>query len=208
MFEVMATIKIKNFVDKNFYEIECLSSSKILCGIDEVGRGCSAGPVVAASVILTNINVPDFITDSKLMSKKNKKLAYEWIIKNSIYSVGIVNNRLIDKFNILNCTKLAMQKSFYGLLSQVNKIDLIVVDSVCLELKNHEVIAFDYGELYSSSIAAASIVAKITRDNIMERSCLMMPCYVFSSHKGYVTKLHREKISLFGHSVFHRVSYL
>ncbi|MBX9703581.1 MAG: hypothetical protein K2X39_05455, partial [Silvanigrellaceae bacterium] len=82
----MATIKIKNFVDKNFYETECLSFSKILCGIDEVGRGCSAGPVVAASVILTNINVPDFITDSKLMSKKNKKLAYEWIIKNSIYS--------------------------------------------------------------------------------------------------------------------------
>lgn len=191
----------------------------LVCGIDEVGRGCLAGPVVAAAVILFPNSKHRLLKDSKALTKDELLKAYSWIIKNSWYSVSCVSHSDIDSFNIWQSTLMAMRQAslnlFYcgGLGSGGLRPKIILVDAMPLTLKNSiysdiEVQCFIEGESHSTSIAAASIVAKVRRDALMGLYDDVLPGYNFSSHKGYSTKSHKECIMLGGHSIIHRLTYL
>lgn len=199
---------------KNYFEANAWKNNNIICGIDEVGRGCLAGPVVAAAVILPQNQAPLFLKDSKIMTPEAREKAFNWIIKECFYSVGIINNRMIDKYNIHQSSLFAMKKAIINLLTICpKKPSDIVVDAMPLHLddsyyKDIPVHYFIKGESKSSSIAAASIVAKVFRDNLMQQFNSIFPGYLLHSHKGYATPLHREKIQKHMPSLIHRNSFL
>lgn len=207
----MVTIKIKSKFKRQMYELDSWSKSQLLCGIDEVGRSCFAGPVVAAAAILRPHVKHKLLKDSKLLTPEERLKVYNWLQKNSQFAVGIIDNRIIDKVNIYHATMYAMKKAVMQLLSSVSqKPSLIVIDAMPLKFDNIDipVVCFNYGERQSASIAAASIIAKVTRDNLMTRMDRVFPGYVFSSNKGYGTKVHREAIEHYGSTIIHRKSFL
>lgn len=180
----------------------------ILCGVDEAGRGPLAGPVVAAAVILK----PDAeiflseVNDSKKLSEKKREKLYDKIIENSLhYAVGIVDVDYIEKFNILQATFLAMKKAVEQLEAEP---ELVLVDGnklPDLKVKSEFVIK---GDSKSATIAAASIVAKVTRDRMMIDFHKKYPNYGFDRHKGYGTKEHYSNIIEYGVTPIHRMSFL
>ena len=198
----------------NWHEKEAWASNNLICGIDEVGRGCLAGPVVVSAVILFAQKKSSLLKDSKILSKVEMKKAYSWIIRNSCYSVGILSHRFVDKNNIYQSTLSAMKRATLQLLSTHKIIpQKILVDAMPLTLsqtayENIPVEYFPFGEHVSSSIAAASIIAKVTRDNILKRLDSVFPGYSFNSHKGYQTKKHVEALDFLGKSLIHRDTYL
>lgn len=203
---------LKGNLVKNQFEQSAWSLNNILCGIDEAGRGSFAGPVVAATVILPHGQAPEFLKDSKIMTKKARNDAFLWITDNCMYGVGIVNHRVIDTSNIVEATKYAMKRSILEAKSKSHKeLSAILVDAVHLKIDDIgltiPVHAFSYGETYSSSIAAASIVAKVIRDRLMESYHQIFPLYQFANHKGYGTKVHQSTIYEQGLSVIHRKSF-
>ena len=166
---------------------------KYVCGIDEAGRGPLAGPVVVASVILPVNSMIEGVNDSKKISEKKREKLYEQIIEQAIsYSVGIVDQKEIDRVNILNATKAGLTEAIKGLEI---KPDIILVDA----LNNIDTCQIPYksiikGDAKSYSIAAASIIAKVTRDRIMRQWDEIYPTYGFEKHKGYGTKLHIKSL--------------
>lgn len=199
---------------KNFYEKQEWERGSLVCGIDEVGRGCLAGPVVAAAVILFSNSNNRLLKDSKELDKKELQKAYNWIIKNSWYSFCPISHVDIDQFNIWQATLMAMRQAalnvFYGSDKQPS---IILVDAMPLSLKGTqyegiEIQHFIEGERHSASIAAASIIAKVVRDAMMEVYDPLFPAYNLSKHKGYATKAHRESLQQDGHSIIHRLTYL
>jgi len=203
---------LKNVLKKNQFEKSAWLQNNTVCGIDEAGRGSFAGPVVAASVILPQKKAPTFLKDSKIMTEKARNEAFSWIMSNCIYGIGIVNHRIIDKDNIVQATKYAMKRAILESQSKTNqKISAILIDAVRIDTGDIgltiPVYAFPYGETYSSSIAAASIVAKVTRDRLMESYHHVFPLYQFENHKGYGTESHRSVIKDHGISIIHRKSY-
>lgn len=203
---------IENSLKKNQFENSAWAQNTIICGIDEAGRGSFAGPVVAAAVILPHEQAPAFLKDSKIMTPKARESAFSWIKTECIYGVGIVNNRIIDQKNIVNATKYAMKRAILEAQSKTKQpISSLVVDAVRLDIEDIgltiPLYAFNHGETYSSSIAAASIVAKVTRDRLMEEFHNVFPVYHFESHKGYGTELHRTAIQEHGLSIIHRKTY-
>jgi len=209
------TINLKrNDFKKNFYEIIAWEQKGFVCGIDEVGRGCLAGPVVTAAAVLTAQETPEFIVDSKALSKPELLKAYQWLTKNCRFSIGIVNNHNIDKLNIWQATLVAMKKSTISLFWQINSFPIaILVDAMPLKLddtiyKDVPVHSFTKGESKSVSIAAASIIAKVTRDQLVEKYDTIFPGYQFFDHKGYGTEIHRLAIEKYGHTIVHRESFL
>lgn len=204
----------KFLFSKNFYEKQEWERGSLVCGIDEVGRGCLAGPVVAAAVILFSNSNNRFLKDSKELDKKELKQAYDWIVKHSWYSVCPMSHQDIDQFNIWQTTLMAMRQAALNLFYASGvEPSIILVDAMPLSLHNScyehiEVQHFIEGERYSKSIAAASIVAKVTRDALMEAYDPLFPAYNFSQHKGYATKVHRNAVQLDGRSLIHRLSYL
>jgi ribonuclease HII len=177
----------------------------IIAGVDEAGRGPWAGPVVAAAVIINKNFLPDGINDSKKLSpQKREKLLIE-IINTCDFGVSIVNESVIDQLNILGATKLAMQNAVHDL---VRKPTHILVDgNQAFEFKNADVIPVVSGDSISLSIAAASIIAKVTRDKIMEDLSNEFPQYGWDSNAGYGTKKHMEAIAQFGICKYHRRSF-
>lgn len=207
----MITIRRKPDFKKNFYEQAAWSENKLVCGIDEVGRGCLAGPVVAAAAILKNPKISRLVKDSKIMTPEERLQAFDWINANAWYAIGIVHHRLIDQVNIYYATQLAMKRAVMQLLVQVpQKPSCIVVDAMPIELKNFdgEIIAFPHGESKSSSIAAASIVAKVTRDLLMQRLDSVFPGYALAQHKGYATAEHKLSLENQSTSLIHRATFL
>jgi len=200
--------------NKNFYESCAWKNKSVVCGIDEVGRGCLAGPLVAAAVILPSSTRYKLLKDSKILSKKELLLAYDWITKNCKYNIGIVAHYEIDKFNIWQATLLAMKRAVIHLLSISNiRPTVILIDAMPLKLTDTSfhcipIHHFPKGESKSTSIAAASIVAKATRDAIMKRLDLIFPGYNLAQHKGYCTKYHQQAIYNQKHSIVHRLSFL
>ena len=186
-----------------------LYSEKIqyICGIDEAGRGPLAGPVVVGAVILPKDSFIEGVNDSKKISEKKREKVYEEIIKNAIsYSVGIVDEEGIDEINILNATKLALTTAIKGLEI---KPDLILVDA----LNNIDTCNIPYksiikGDAKEYSIAAASIIAKVTRDRIMQQWDEIYPEYGFAKHKGYGTAAHIQEIKEKGPCKIHRRSFI
>jgi len=172
--------------------------------VDEAGRGPLAGPVVAAAVILKDVKFKEKIDDSKKLSARQRKKAFEEIISKTDVGIGIVSHQTIDKINIYNATILAMEKAVGSLPL---KPDILLIDGrvpLNLPLRQQYIIN---GDGQSCSIAAASIIAKVTRDKIMEGYAKRYPQYGFREHKGYGTKKHFSALEKFGPTPIHRFSY-
>jgi ribonuclease HII len=177
---------------------------RYVAGIDEAGRGPLAGPVVAASVILpTNLCILG-LNDSKKLTKKKREDLYGWILGYAVVGVKIVDHETVDEINILNATKKAMVGAVEDMTAQP---DYLLIDGPITLLTKIDQKYIIQGDEKSMSIAAASIIAKVTRDYIMEDLHNIFPIYGWDKNKGYGTKMHREAIKLYGPSMFHRRSF-
>ncbi len=199
----------------NFYELNFWSNQAYVCGIDEVGRGCLAGPVVTSAVILHPFVNHPLLKDSKMLTEKNRNKIVSWILENSWHAYGIIPAHEIDTINIYEATKKAMLQAFYGVVSHCNgpwKIGLTVIDAVPLEPSYYEqdmkILSFPYGESKSISIAAASILAKVKRDELISRMDSIFPGYTFQNHKGYGTQEHQKALQDLGISLIHRTTFI
>ncbi|MBE6751974.1 MAG: ribonuclease HII [Ruminococcaceae bacterium] len=179
---------------------------KVVCGIDEAGRGPLAGPVFAAAVILPENYSHPVLNDSKKLSEKKRDAVYEDIIKDAVcYSVGIATEEEIDEINILNATFLAMKRAVEGLSI---KPDFAYIDGNQYPKTGVKEETIVKGDGKCISVAAASIIAKVSRDRFMLEIDKQYPEYQFSKHKGYGTKLHYEMIEKYGVSKVHRRTFL
>ena len=178
----------------------------LVCGVDEAGRGPLAGPIFAAAVILPQGLEIAGLDDSKKLSAKKREALFDVICERAIcFSVASASEKEIDEFNILNATFLAMNRAVSG-LSHIPGLALIDGNrSEGLELANRTVTG---GDGIYSCIAAASILAKVSRDRYMCRMAEKYPGYAFEKHKGYGTKLHYEKLRELGPSEIHRKTFL
>lgn len=176
----------------------------LIGGIDEVGRGPLIGPVVAACVILHKDFVLEGLTDSKKLSKK-KRILFDKIIREKAISIGIgeIDEKIIDEVNIYNATKLAMKKA-------VDNMDIkpeyLLIDAMPLDI-GIESTSIIKGDNKSISIAAASVIAKVYRDNLLNEMDKIYPMYDLKNNKGYPTKKHLEAIAKYGICKYHRLSY-
>ncbi|MCX5922903.1 MAG: ribonuclease HII [Candidatus Dependentiae bacterium] len=199
---------------KNFYEKLAWTDNHAVCGIDEVGRGCLAGPLVTAAVILPPGKTHRLLKDSKLMTEEERLKASLWIAKNGWVSYGIIHHRTIDKHNIWQATLIGMKKALVNLLATCPlKPASILVDAMPLTLldTNFHTIPvhhFPFGEKLSTSIAAASIMAKVKRDALMGKLDPLFPGYLLAQHKGYATALHYKAVGDLNYSMIHRLSFL
>ncbi len=177
-----------------------------ICGVDEAGRGPLAGPVFAAAVVLRKGQIIDGVNDSKKLSEKKREILFDKIKEEAwCYSIASVDEKTIDEINILNATFLAMQKAVEGL--KINP-DYAMVDgnkTPDLDITSEAVVK---GDANSVSIAAASILAKVSRDRYMLEMAEKYPEYQFEKHKGYGTKLHYQMLDEFGPSEIHRQTFL
>lgn len=180
---------------------------KYICGVDEAGRGPLAGPVFAAAVILPEDYEIEGLNDSKKLTEKKRDKLFDEIIEHALaYSIQSVDHRTIDEINILEATMLAMRTAVENLSI---KPENVFIDGnrvpKNMEIPTEFVIK---GDATSASIAAASILAKVSRDRFMLEMDKKYPEYCFAKHKGYGTKLHYEKIKEFGPSEIHRLTFL
>ena len=182
-----------------------LSRGGVIAGVDEAGRGPLCGPVVAAAVIFPrfDMEIPVIIRDSKQMSPHQRATAYEWIVQNCNWSVGSCSPAEIDELNILWASMLAMERAVAG-LNTVPDLCLIDGNRVPGELRGESVVR---GDAKSISIAAASIVAKETRDKIMHELALQFPQYDWDKNAGYPTKSHLQAIEKYGINEHYRKSF-
>lgn len=180
---------------------------KTVCGIDEAGRGPLAGPVVVAAVIMPENSIIEGVNDSKKVSEKKRELLYDQITKEAIaYGVGIIDQNEIDDINILNATKKALTEAIKEMKV---KPDRILVDA----LNGIDTCGVPYtsiikGDAKCYSIAAASIIAKVTRDRIMREWDKIYPQYGFEKHKGYGTQVHINAIKEYGITPLHRKTFV
>ena len=199
--EEQRLIKLKE-IEKDLYQ----KGFKNICGIDEAGRGPLAGPVVVAGVIMPKDSMIEGVNDSKKVTEKRREKLYDLIIEEAIsYSISIVGQDIIDDINILNATKM-------GVTEVVDKLelkpDLIVIDA--LNHINTRQIPYESiikGDAKCYNIAAASILAKVTRDRIMRQWDEVYPQYGFTSHKGYGTAKHIQAIIEYGLCPIHRRTF-
>lgn len=177
---------------------------KLIAGVDEVGRGPLIGPVVTAAVILPIGYFNENIKDSKKLTEKQRDKMYEIIKRDAIsIGIGIKDEKVIDEINILEATKLAMKEA-------IKKLDVkpehILIDAVKLDL-NIPSTSIIKGDAKSESIAAASIIAKVTRDNMLKEMAKEYPMYDLEHNKGYGTKKHIEALKKYGPCKYHRLSF-
>ena len=174
----------------------------MIAGTDEVGRGCLAGPVVAAAVILKE-DIPG-LTDSKKISPKKREFLADLILEKSFFAYGVVSNNKIDKINILNASLLAMKRA---ILKLPVRPSMVLVDGTFkpdLDIPMRAIIGGDSSE---NAISAASIIAKVYRDNLMIKYDSIFPVYDLKGNKGYGTKKHLEALKNFGHCEIHRTTF-
>ncbi|MEC0369329.1 ribonuclease HII [Paenibacillus chibensis] len=181
-------------------------SYEYIAGVDEVGRGCLFGDVVAAAVILPPGLILEGVDDSKKLSEKKREVLYDVIMEQAVaISVGYVDAETIDRINIKQAARLAMKKAVLG-LSVPAEFLLVDAEKVDVEMPQLSIIK---GDATSQSIAAASIIAKVTRDRLCKGEWeARYPEYGIGIHKGYATKLHREQIAALGPTPMHRRSFL
>lgn len=177
-----------------------------ICGVDEAGRGPLAGPVCAAAVILKDNQIIEGVNDSKKLSEKKREALFD-VIKNEVlaYSIAFATVEEIEEMNILNATMLAMKRAVEGLSV---KADYALIDGnrfPPLDIQGEYVVK---GDAKSMSIAAASILAKVSRDRLCYEYAEKYPMYGFDKHKGYGTKAHTEAILKYGPCEIHRMSFL
>ena len=190
------------------YEYSFLSKGNVvIAGVDEAGRGPLAGPVVAAAAIL---NVDDdfiYLNDSKKVTPKRRDILYNDIMNRTIYGIGIVSAEEIDEMNILQATYKAMRMAIDKLSKRPEVLlnDAVIIPGIDERIHQEKIIK---GDAKSVSIAAASILAKVTRDRYMEELGEKYPEYGFEKHKGYGTKAHIEAIKKYGITPEHRKTFL
>ena len=184
----------------------------LIIGVDEAGRGPLAGPVVAAAVLLKSFEFNNRVDDSKKLSAKKRQQAFFEIKRKSVFTIAAVGHKAIDRLNILQATRLAMQKAISKLLTQLTRLQrqkaYVIIDG-----NMHFKLGLPYqsivkGDSKSLTIAAASILAKVTRDRIMEKYHKVYPQYGFNRHKGYATIKHRVILKKAGFCAIHRKSFL
>ena len=176
----------------------------LIAGVDEVGRGPLIGPVVAAAVILPVNYFNKDIKDSKKLTSKKRDLLYDIIMKDAIsIGIGIVSESIIDEINIYEATKVAMKNAIDDLKI---KPEHILIDAMKLDL-NISSTSIIKGDAKSETIAAASIIAKVTRDRMLEKMDLEFPIYDLKNNKGYGTKKHLEALKKYGPCKYHRKSF-
>lgn len=193
-------------MDYSFEKTLIPEGAKVVCGLDEAGRGPLAGPVFAGAVILPEGYIPEGLNDSKKLSEKKREQLFTLITENAVaWSFGTASPEEIDEINILNASMLAMKRAVEALSV---KPDFLLVDGNIARGFEEKALPVIKGDAKSPHIAAASIIAKVLRD----RECLEMdrkyPAYGFSQHKGYPTKAHFEAIEKSGVSPIHRKSFL
>lgn len=193
-------------VDLYKYENELYDKGiKYIAGVDEVGRGPLVGPVVTACVILPRNFVLEGLTDSKKLTEKKRNSFYDYIMDHAIsVSVGIKSEKVIDEVNIYEATKLAMYEAVEK--SSV-KPEHVLIDAMKLEKLEMPSTSIIKGDAKSISIAAASVIAKVTRDRMLDELDLKYPMYGFKSNKGYPTKKHIEAINEYGIIDEHRRTF-
>ena len=198
--------EIDRLKQMSIYEKEAaLNGFKYVAGIDEAGRGPLAGPVVAACVILPENCLIEGLNDSKKVSAAKREKLYEIIVDKAVsMGIGIVDEKCIDEINILNATKLAMKKAVEQVKPQP---DMLLIDAVRLNDVEIAQLPIIKGDSLSISIAAASIIAKVTRDHLIEEADVIYPQYGFKKHKGYGTEEHINAIKKYGICPIHRVSF-
>lgn len=185
------------------YSLE-IQYSGVIAGIDEAGRGPWAGPVVAAAVIMNQNNIISGINDSKKLSKLKREEIFDIIIRENHFGIGISSVEEIDEHNILGATKIAMLRAYNNLPI---KPDFVLIDGNQLPNLPCKMKAVIGGDAISISIAAASIVAKVTRDRMMNELSIEFPYYGWEKNSGYGTKLHQEGINKHGINQHHRRSF-
>lgn len=190
MKKVIETVDLLNY-ENNLYG----SGINYIAGVDEVGRGPLVGPVVAAAVILPKGYKLEGLTDSKKLSEKKRNTFYDILMKDAIaIGVGIKNNKVIDEVNIYEATKLAMKDAINNLSV---KPEHVLIDAMPLDL-DIPTTSIIKGDALSESIAAASVIAKVTRDRMMYELDKEYPEYGFAKHKGYPTKEHINNVKRYG----------
>lgn len=200
---------------KYYFERIAWEKNNLVCGIDEVGRGCLFGPLVVAAAILPPETKKGFLIDSKETTEKQREYAAEWIRDNAVYTEVFIDVQTIEKVNIYQATRLGMKKAFLQIYEKHplnKKIKFIVTDAVPIsfesifeELKIYHPVR---AESISPSVAAASIIAKVARDNLMKKLSIFFPGLACEKHKGYGTKEHIDAINTQGISFLHRKSFL
>ena len=189
------------------YEKRLLQRYSIIAGMDEAGRGCLAGPVVSACIVVTNpIKQVQKVTDSKLLKPERRNELYIKIRETSVeYKIAIATPEEIDEINILRATQLSMNRVISGL---TNKPNLTLVDGRFPQRFEFKAECIVKGDLKHYSIAAASILAKVYRDNLMKEYDTKYPEYGFAQHKGYGTKQHLDAINQYGLCPIHRKTFM
>ena len=194
-------------IDLWLYEREAFDAGiRLICGVDEAGRGPLAGPVCAAAVILPpGLEIPG-LNDSKKLTDKKRRELYDVITAQAVsYGIAFASEQEIDEINILQATFLAMERAMQKLSPQP---ELALIDGNRTKDFGLPVRTIVKGDSLSASIAAASILAKVTRDRLMEEYDAQYPQYGFAVHKGYGTKRHYETLREFGPSPIHRKTFL
>lgn len=193
--------------DNYKYEKELRGNGiKFIAGVDEVGRGPLVGPVVAACVVLPEEFNLDGLTDSKKLSEKKRDFYFEEVKRQALgYGIGIIDEKKIDEVNIYEATKLAMKEAIED-CKKMCKIEHVLIDAMPLEL-DVPTTSIIKGDLKSITISAASVIAKVTRDRMLDELHEKFPMYDFKKNKGYPTKKHLEAIEEYGILPEHRRSY-
>lgn len=187
----------KEEIDLYYYENNLKKEGiKYIGGVDEVGRGPLIGPVVAACCVLPDNFVLEGLTDSKKLSEKKRDKYYDYLIENTIYGVGIISPEVIDEINIYEASKEAMKLAIKEVEKKI-PLEHVLIDAMPLELDIGST-SIIKGDAKSISIAAASVIAKVTRDRMMYELDNKYPEYGFKNHKGYPTKKHVEAINKYG----------
>ena len=204
-------------INHNFFEKSAWEQEGFAIGLDEAGRGCLAGPVVVSAVILPQYTTFELLKDSKILSEENRLKAFSWIQKKCIFSSAIIPADEIDKINIYQATLKGMKMALFSLYSALPKkttpiinilSDAMPLTKISLEPNTPTFHHFPKGETWSATIAAASIVAKVTRDALMNEFDKLFPNYKLSKHKGYGTTIHYHALEQFGPSIIHRRTFL
>ncbi len=197
---------MKEAIDNLQIERELLSQGyRYICGVDEVGRGPLCGPVCTCAVVMDLEKIVEGVTDSKKISEKKRERLFDEIKNSAIsYCITLVDNHKIDELNILNATKECMKQSVLGLSVEP---DIVLVDALTLDIPFNQKPIIK-GDLYSYSIGAASILAKVTRDRLMVEYDKIYPEYDLASNKGYGTKKHIEAIKQYGITDIHRKTFV
>lgn len=204
--EIERLTNLKKY-EENLYS----EGNKLICGVDEAGRGPLAGPVAVGAVVMKNDSMLEWVNDSKKVTEKRREILYDKIIEDSLaWSVQLISEKDIDELNILNATKKGVTLAIKDIMEQLKtKPDIIILDALReIDTFNIPYQSIIKGDATCYSISCASILAKVTRDRLMKQYDEEYPEYGFAKHKGYGTKMHIDAIKQYGPTEIHRKIFI